>query len=443
MKSLIKKLLNIKLTIIDKIELTGGPDIWSISLVLSVRPTKGQLYRCPKCGKKMPYYDEGRGVREWRTLDLGVIRVYLKARAPRVECEEHGVIVASVPWARHDAWFTHDFEQWVTWVSLHTNRSVVAELCRIDWETVGHIIKRVEADERKKRPSPFEGLVSIGIDETSYKKGQRYLTVVVDHTTGAVIWVAKGHSRDILAGFFRLLTEEQRAQIKTVTADGAQWISECVAKYCPNAQCLLDAFHIVSWATEALDSLRRRVWNDLRDEEKRAKRGSRGPKRGRPKGSKTLGPSKAKELKYTRFALLKNPEDLTQNQQAKIEMLALDNSQLYRGYVLKERLRLLLKMTDTEAEIELKDWLSKACRSQIPEFVALSRKIRRHKERIIDTVSSGLSNARVEAINNKIKVTIKTAYGFRNIDNLIAMIMLRCSNLPFSLPGRPPHARAL
>jgi transposase len=216
-----------------------------------------------------------------------------------------------------------------------------------------------------------------------------------------------------------------------------------VAKYCPNAQCLLDAFHIVSWATEALDSLRRRVWNDLRGEEKRAKRGSRGPKRGRPKGSKTMGPSKAKTFKYTRFALLKNPEDLTQNQQAKIEMLALDNSQLYRGYVLKERLRLLLKMTEDEAEPELKDWLSKACRSQIPEFVALSRKIRRHKKRIIDTVSLGLSNARVEAINNKIKVTIKTAYGFRNIDNLIAMIMLRCSNLPFSLPGRPPHARAL
>jgi len=435
MKRLLKLLLNIKLTVIESINIQGGPDPWSMSLVLNVRPTKGQAHRCPKCGKRMPYYDEGRGTRDWRALDMGAIRVYLRARAPRVECAEHGVIVAQVPWARHDAWFTHDFEQWVAWVSLHTNRSVVAELCRIDWETVGHVVKRVEDDERGKWPPPFDSLRSIGIDETSYKKGQNYLTIVVDHDTGAVVWAAKGHGRSVLTGFFELLTAEQRARIETVTGDGAAWITECVEEFCPGARRLLDAFHIVSWATESLEEVRRRVWNDLRKEEKKvaAKRG-----RGKPRKGEEPAPSKARALKYTRFALLKNPEDLSRSQQAKIEALALENGQLYRGYVLKERLRLLLKMDAGEAEAELKGWLSKACRSKIPEFVELSKKIRRHRGRIIDTVASGLSNARVEAINNKIKVTIKMAYGFRNIDNLIAMIMLRCSNLPFSLPGRPP-----
>ena len=134
--------------------------------------------------------------------------------------------------------------------------------------------------------------------------------------------------------------------------------------------------------------------------------------------------------------MLKNPEDLSESQVAKIEMLALQNPQTHKGYILKERLRLLLKMDVESAAVELKGWLSCACHSRIPEFVELSRKIRRHSQRILDTIRLGFSNARVEAINNKIKVTIKMGYGFRNIDNLIALIMLRCSGLPFILPGR-------
>jgi transposase len=436
MKRLLKLLLNIKLIIIEKVEVAGGPDIWGTSLVLHVRPTKGQTLRCPKCGRRMPYYDEGAGIRDWRALDLGIIRVYLRGRAPRVCCKEHGAIVASVPWARHNSWFTHDFEQWVCWVSLHTNRSVVAGLCRIDWETVGAVIRRVEQDERAKRPSPLDGLRSVGIDETSYRKGHKYLTVVVNHDTGEVVWAGKGHGKEVLSRFFGLLSEEQRASIETVTGDGAGWITECVEDFCPNAVRLLDAFHIVAWATDALDSVRRRIWNDVRKSEKKEKR-----RVGRPKKGEEALPSAADAVKGVRFALLKNPEGLTQNQQAKMEMLAAENGGMYRGYVLKERLRCLLKMTADEAAEELDGWLATACRCRIPEFVELSKKIRRHKQRILDTVASGLSNARVEAINNKIKVTIKMAYGFRNIDNLIAMIMLRCSNLPFALPGRRPHSK--
>jgi transposase len=433
MKRLLKLLQNIKYTIIDRIEIVGGPDAWETSLVIHVRPTKAKLNRCSVCGKKMPYYDEGQGVRDWRALDLGVIKVYLRGRAPRVKCAEHDVKVASVPWAQHGSWFTYPFEEWVTWMALHANRSVVSECCRIDWHTVGGIIRRVEADLRSRRASRFDGLINIGIDETSYRKGHKYLTVVVNHDTSEVIWVHKKHGKEVLTEFFESLSEEQRASIKIVTGDGASWITDCVSVFCPDATRLLDAFHIVAWATDELDNVRKRIWNEVRKDEAKTKEGRR---RGRPKKGEEGHKDKAGEVKGSRFALLKNPEDLTRNQQAKLEMVAGEHDGLYRAYLLKERLRLLLKMSADEATAELDGWIAWAQRCRIPEFVKLSKKIRRHRQRIIDTVASGMSNARVEGINNKIKVITKRAYGFRNIDNLIAMIYLCCSNLPFALPGR-------
>lgn len=433
MKRLLKLLQNIKNTVIDKVEIVGGSDAWDTSLIIHVRPTKAHLSRCPICNKKMPYYDEGQGTRDWRALDLGVIKVYLRSRAPRVKCAEHGVKVASVPWARHGSWFAYPFEQWVAWMTLHANRSVVSECCRIDWATVGDIVGRVEKDLRTKRASRFDNLVNIGIDETSYRKGHRYLTVVVNHDTAEVIWVHKEHGKSVLTEFFKSLTEEQRASIKVVTGDGASWITDCVTEFCPGATRLLDAFHIVAWATDELDNVRKRIWNEVRKEEGKTKK-----RRGRPKKGEEVPASKAGEVKGSRFALLKNPEDLTQNQQAKLEMITGEHDELYRAYLLKERLRLLLKMSADEAAIELDGWIAWAQRCRIPEFVELSKKIRRHKKRIIDTVASGMSNARVEGFNNKIKVITKRAYGFRNIDNLIAMIYLCCSNLPFALPGRRP-----
>ena len=141
-KRLLKTLLNIKQTVIEKIECIGGPDVWDMALIIHVRPTKGQLLLCPKCKKRMPYYDEGAGERDWCALDLGTLRVYLHSRSPRIQCQEHGVLVAKVSWARNDAWFTHDFEKRVTWVSLYTSRQVVASLCRIECATVGAIVTR-------------------------------------------------------------------------------------------------------------------------------------------------------------------------------------------------------------------------------------------------------------------------------------------------------------
>jgi transposase len=132
--------------------------------------------------------------------------------------------------------FTYDFEHTVAWFVLHSPNTVVAEYMRIAWNTVGEIVKRVHDDLQEVRGSLFDGLVRLGIDETSYKKGHKYMTVIVNHDTGKLVWAGKGHGKAVPDQFFALLTEEQRTGIQHVTADGVRWIAESAGEWCPRAK---------------------------------------------------------------------------------------------------------------------------------------------------------------------------------------------------------------
>lgn len=364
---------------------------------------------------------------------MGATMTFIEYTTVRVKCPEHGVVTAAVPWAHHASRFTHAFEEQVAWLCVHCGRGAVAELMRIDWKSVGPVCKRVYDRLDAEAGDRFDGLLRIGIDETSYKKGHKYMTVVLDHDTGRVIWCAKGHGKEVLQGFFDLLSEEQRASIRVVTADGARWIADVVAQACPNSERVMDPFHVVSWMTDALDEIRKTAWREARE----AESGIPKRKRGRPRRGEEAAPSLAKAVKGCRYAVLKNPEDLTEGQALTLERVAREDKRLYRAYLLKERLRDVFKALDgDEARARLESWLASACHSGLENIRELSKKVRRHKDAIVRSVELGISNARVEAINNKIKLTVRMGYGFRNIDNLIALVMLRCSNLPISLPGR-------
>ena len=152
-------------------------------VVVSVRPRKATKRRCGKCVKRSAGYDQGGGRRRWRALDLGTIPAFLEADSPRVRCVEHGVIAAQVPWARHGAGHTYAFDDTAAWLATHTSKSAVRDLLRIAWRTVGAIVTRVVADA-EATTDRFAKLRRIGIDEISYKRGHRYLTVVVDHDSG-------------------------------------------------------------------------------------------------------------------------------------------------------------------------------------------------------------------------------------------------------------------
>jgi len=310
---------------------------------------------------------------------------------------------------------------------------------RISWHTVGPIISRVKKDIDPNPAQRFEGLVNIGVDETSYRKGHKYLTVIVDHNKGKVIWVCKGHGKGVFTKFFKLLTPEQLSTIRLVSGDGARWIAECIRDCCPDAQRCLDPFHVVQWANDALDDVRREAWRDAR------KNAPKAPKRGRGRPPKDVAPTNitAKDLKGSRYALGKAPENLTVSQMAQVEMIAKSDKRLYRAYLLKEELRLVFQQDAENGKRMLDHWIKWAQHCRIPVFVELQRKIRRHYDAIIATLEHRLSNARIEAINNKIKLSIRMAYGFRNMDNMLDTIMLRCSDMDVRLPWEPQLSDAV
>jgi transposase len=386
------------------------------AVVVEARPRVRERSRCGLCGRRCPGYDQGEGRRRWRALDLGATKAFVEAGAPRVECGRHGVVVARVPWARHDSWFTREFEEEAAWLATHCSKSAVCELLRVSWYAVGAMIERVVADESAKRGDPLARLRRIGIDELSYRKGQRYITGVVCHDTGRLVWAADGRDKQTVERFFCELGEERTAKLELVSSDMGEWITRVVAAECPQATLCLDPFHVVRLATDALDEVRREVWNE-------ARRGG--------------DAAAARWLKGARWALWKRPERLSERQQAKLASIAAVNRRLYRAYLLKEQLRIVFQEPDTTAAIALLEaWLSWARRCRIASFVKLAKTIREHYAGIVATLTHRLSNARTEAVNTTLRLITRRAYGFHSAEALIALAMLTLGGLRPSLPGR-------
>lgn len=401
------------------------------AFIATVELKKSESNKCPICRKKCPGYDFITENRKWRTLDLSGNLFYLQCNVKRVCCPIHGVHTEAVPFAFNTSRFTYNFEAMVTWSAVHLTKKDTAELFRINWRTVGEIISRTKDKIEPDISVRWGNLKRIGIDETSYKKGHKYLTVVVDHDTNQVVFAAPGHDYETLSLFFKQLTEEQRKSIEIVSCDGAKWIKKAVLEYLPNAQICIDPFHVISWAEEAMDEFRR----ELLTTERKVKRESKRETKGRPKkDEKTYDSTNYKRLRDGKYALGKNPENLTEHQQSVVEEIKTIYPKLYRVYSLKEGLRAVFHTSKENIKEELNKWLWWASHSKNKVFVKLSKKIRERKEQILATVTYGISNARIESTNNKIKVIIRKSYGFRNIQNLIDMILLTCSNLPIELP---------
>ena len=403
------RLLGLEKTVVEAVEEEDG------AIVISVRPVFSQRDRCPHCHRRCPGYDLGDGRRRWRALDLGTTLCFLEADAPRVECKVHGVVVAAMPWARHDAGFTRSFEDTAAWLTVNTSKTAICHLLRIAWRTVGRVCERV-AGEAKAGRDLLAGLTELGFDEISVRKGQKYLTVVVDHHTGRLVWAHAGRDRKTVEKFLDLLGEERCKQIRLVSCDDAEWITRPMSERCPDAVICLDPWHIVKAATDALDEVRRQVWNEAR----RA-------------GNKQL----AKDLKGARFALWKKPENLTERQQAKLAFIQKLNAPIYRAYLLKEQLRQIYYADSVKNALALLDgWLKWARRCRLEPFVKLARRITEQRSRVEAALHHSLSNARVEQVNTQIRLIIRRGFGYHSPNAVIALAMLTLGGLCPPLPGR-------
>jgi transposase len=297
---------------------------------------------------------------------------------------------------------------------VQASKTAVSQLMRVAWRTVGWICERV-SDEALATRDLFSGLTRIGVEEISIRKGQRYLTVVVDHDTGRLVWAGSGRDRASVLTFLDLLGKDRCHQLRLVSCDMATWITGPVAARCPNASVCYDPFHLIKLSTDALDEVRREVWNDARRQ-----------------GQTQL----AKELKGARFALWKNPGNLTERQQLKLARVQQLNQRLYRAYLPAQQLREIDRVRFDHAVALLDAWLKWAQRSRLTPFVKLARTITDQRPGIEAAIRNGLSNARVEQVNTQIRLITRRAFGFHSPHAAIALAMLALGGLCPSLPGR-------
>ena len=376
-------------------------------IVVTVTPRK-RLHRCPLCNFASHSGYDKRDHRRWRHVPLGRWRVFIEATLYRLECPRHGVVTEAVQWAEHESRFTRDFEDVVAWLAREMNKTAVSRLVHIAWQTVGSIIARVVG--RTLDDKRFDELYVIGLDEVSYRKGHKYLSIVADHDTGDPVWIADGRSQATVQQFFDKLGPERTAQLQAVSMDMcAPYIAEVRAK-APQAQIAFDPFHVVKLANEAVQEVRRSEARDRKDT------------------------PEAKVLKGARWTLLKAPEHLRPDEQLRLCDVARLNRAVYRGYMLKEELRALYSCSPETAAWHLDEWLAWASRSRLRPFVKLARTLRQYRDGVLAAIHLGLSNGRMEGLNNKVGVIKHRAYGFHSAAALIAMIFLCCTKLDVRLP---------
>jgi transposase len=388
-----------------------------VGIVVHVAPTT-RIPRCSGCGCRARTPRDHYEGREWRHLDLGGMQAWLRYRMRRVDCPRCGVRVELVPWAEHGSGFTRQFEDQVAYLAQRTDKTTIAELMRVAWRTVGRIVQRVV-----KRLGPADrlaDLVDIGVDELSYRRHHEYVTVIVDHATGSVVWAEPGKNADTLNRFFEQLGKERCEKLRAVTLDMSKAYIKAVVGSAPNARLVFDRFHVQRLAHNALDEVRRAQVREL------------------------AGTEEGRAIKRSRFALQKNPWNLTQPEYVKLAEVQATNRPLYRAYLLKETLASVLDGRQVNvARRRLGEWVNWAARSKLEPFVKVARTLREHFEGILAYVATGLSNGRSEGTNGKVRTITRRAYGFHSAQSLIALIFLCCSHLTL-LPARtypPVHAR--
>jgi len=396
-------------------------DFQQARVVVTVRLRSRKL-RCPDCGFiTRSRYDVRPVSSLWRHLDLGHWRLDVRADLRRLRCPDHGVRTEGVPFARAGSRFTRDFEDLAGWLATTMDKTALCRLVRVDWDTVGRIIERVMAEGLD--PDRLDRLFVVGVEEVSWRKGHSYLTLVSNHQTGKFVWGREGKDTATLDCFFDELGVQRSGAIEAMSMDMGPAYENSARKpgHATQAVICYDPFHVVQLATAALDKVRRGVWQDLR---------------------KLPDKDMARRFKGARWALLKNPDDMTDGQAATLRKLKRRGGDLWRAYALKEALRAVFAgdLSKDEVGMLLDRFCSKASRSGLKPFVTVARTIRKRRDGILAAIHLGVNNARHEGLNRRVRLIINRAYGFHSANAALALIMVTLGPIDHVLPHERQRA---
>ena len=398
-EAFIRKQLRLKAHTVTRVEETDD------HLLVYIDRLGGRLLRCGVCRQRCREVYDIRGEPEWRDLSMRKLPLKLRYRPRRVECPRCGIRVEDFPWAEPWARVTTALANAVAVLARELSWEGTAREYGLNWKSVATIVKRAVRYGLKNRQRPPVHV--IGIDEVSRRKGQVYLTVVYDLERRVLLWVGEDRTEEAVKKFFTEEMGRRRCRtLRVVCMDMWAAYANLVRDHAPQAQILFDRFHVVKHLNEAVDAVRRELWRQLTSKEK-------------------------VEVKGTRWLLLKNPWNLTDDQKERLSTLVRWNSPLVHAWYLKESFQLFWGYQQPKrAEDFLRKWINSAMRSKLEPFKKFARMLRSHLPGILAWTKSRVSNGAVEGMNNKIKSISHRSFGFRSAANFIAAIYHCCARLP-------------
>lgn len=385
-------------------EETGGEAV----IAVSVRPRTGSGAICSSCGHGAPGYDS-LPARRFQYVPLWGIPVVFVYAMRRVSCRGCGVKVESVPWATGKQRLTWSYTWFLARWARRLSWTEVARIFGTSWPTVFRAVDAAVEWGRTWRS--LDGIEAIGVDEVSWQRGHRYLTVVYEISTHCrrLLWVGLNREENTLRGFFDWLGPERAARIRFVCSDMWPPYLTVIAERIPGAIHVLDRFHIVQKMNTAIDQVRAQEAKQLKQ------RGA------------------APVLSHTRWCLLKRPARLTEKQHGRLADLLRLNLSTVRAYLLKEDFQLLWNYVSPYwAGRFLDGWCTRALRSRIEPMKKIARSMRTHRALILNWFRArGLISAgAVEGFNNKLKLVTKRSYGFRVFRVVQIALYHTLGNLP-------------
>jgi transposase len=346
--------------------------------------------RCPHC-RSEDVWVRGHETRTFRTVPIGAKPTFVTLDVARVWCPRCDIVrQVKIGFADPKKRYTRSFERYALELSRHMTIQAVAEHLQVSWDTIKDIQAR-NLQRRFGKPR-LHTLREIAIDEIAIGKGHRYLTVVLNLRSGAVVFVGDGKGADALQGFWKRL-RRARAKIKAVATDLSAAYIRAVRDHLPRAVHVFDHFHVIKLFNEKLTALRRQLYAQVSSDQER------------------------KVLKGTRWLLLKNPENLDdqRDERQRLEEALRLNQPLATAYYLKEDLRQIWAQPDQRtARRVLRDWLARARASGIRILIQFAATLEEHQEGILNYYHYRISTGPLEGTNNKIKTMKRQAYGFRD-----------------------------